>query len=478
MPIPPQSNPNQIPYQDPNRERIDEMAEQIKKLNLEVTYLRNQNSQLQAAQKGMQSNQNREFSQGQNFDRGQRNDRGFYNYRGYNQDRGYNNDRGFNNERRQNFDRGQGSGSGFDKRSPQGQNRTWNTGPNNGGVPTPLDQPANQIVNQSANQPVSQDKPPTGVYLAEAALSGWCRLHKTSQHLELECSEFQTATSIFQYEVENNVNAQEIVPSNSYDSPVLVLNHAPFPASQENVPEEPDSHEDETDQICNGDEVARLFNEEINDNGPLDQEEVHVEEVQMFQRQGLRDMPHRRPQPGGPFTTSIPPNNFSTPPDPNASNNPSFPHVSKQYLSKDRQAQAEPQKEKIVQAGKDKVEEPPKEVFIDMSEEQMASYVAEEFKKLKVNLSAFELLRFPAIRKAVLSTYDANSKTSDKPYGEHVSRTSSFQPVNTQSQTQNKTNPPPGDRGKEKDRTQVAQVDTQPTLFQGKTETPPFLISV
>lgn len=89
----------------------------------------------------------------------------------------------------------------------------------------------------------------------------------------------------------------------------------------------------------------------------------------MFQRQGLRDMPYRSPQPGGPFTTSIPPNNFSTPSDPNASNNPSYPHVPKQYLSKERQAQTDPQKEKAIQAGKDKVEESSKEISTDMSEE-------------------------------------------------------------------------------------------------------------
>lgn len=89
----------------------------------------------------------------------------------------------------------------------------------------------------------------------------------------------------------------------------------------------------------------------------------------------------------------------------------------------------------------------------------MVSYVAEEFKKLKVNLSAFELLRFPAIRKAVLGTYDANSKLLDKSSGEHVGQTSSSQPVSAQNQTQNRTNIPPGDKGKEKDKTQVAQVD-------------------
>lgn len=125
-------------------------------------------------------------------------------------------------------------------------------------------------------------------------------------------------------------------------------------------------------------------------------------------------MPHRRPQAGGPFTTSIPPNNFNIPLDPSASNNPPFPHVSRQYLSKERQAQTDPQKEKTIQVGKDKVDESSRDVPTNLSEEKMALYVAEEFKILKVNLSVFELLRSPAVRNAVLGAYDAHPVSLDK----------------------------------------------------------------
>lgn len=206
---------------------------------------------------------------------------------------------------------------------------------NNGGVPTLLDQP----INQPANHLVNQEKSPNGVYLAETALSGWCRLHKMSQHSELDCQEFQTVASIFQYEVENNAGSQEMVPSVPYDSSVLVLNYAHFPQSKENVPkEEYDQLKEEVDQVCNGDKITQLFDENlVNDNGPRDEEEAYVEEVQTFQRlvkkYDLREFPHRHPQARCPFTTSIPLNNFNTPLDPNASNNPSLPQVSRQYLS-------------------------------------------------------------------------------------------------------------------------------------------------
>lgn len=91
------------------------------------------------------------------------------------------------------------------------------------------------------DQPTNQGKPPSGVSLAEAALSGWCRLLKISQYFELDFHEFQIAVSIFQYEVENSANNQELVPSTPYDSLVLVLNHAPLPQSEENGPKEESS---------------------------------------------------------------------------------------------------------------------------------------------------------------------------------------------------------------------------------------------
>lgn len=50
----------------------------------------------------------------------------------------------------------------------------------------------------------------------------------------------------------NCVNGQEIVPSDPYDSPMLVLNHAPFLRSEENgLEEEPKEQAVKSDQVCN-----------------------------------------------------------------------------------------------------------------------------------------------------------------------------------------------------------------------------------
>lgn len=72
------------------------------------------------------------------------------------------------------------------------------------------------------------------------ALTGWCRLHNTNQHSESDCQEFQTAASIFQQKVQhanNSSSGMEIVPSNPYDISVMVVNHVPFPRSEENEEE-------------------------------------------------------------------------------------------------------------------------------------------------------------------------------------------------------------------------------------------------
>lgn len=171
----------------------------------------------------------------------------------------------------------------------------------------------------------------------------------------------------------------------------------------------------------------------MNDNGPIDEEEAYVEEVHTFhkpvKKYDLRDLPHRFPRAGGPFTTSIPLNNFSTPPDPNASNNRSYTHVSKQYLSKEGQTQMDMLKGKNVEVGKDKVVEIPREAAANLSEEKLAVYVAEELKKLKVSLSSFELLRVPTIRNAVLGAYSANSISQDKSFSESVNKASSSQSI-------------------------------------------------
>lgn len=69
-----------------------------------------------------------------------------------------------------------------------------------------------------------------------------------------------------------------------YDSQVLVLNHAPFPRGEENELEgEPSDQGSKTEQVFNGDNISQLFNEGTkNDDGPLDEEAVDVEEIQMF----------------------------------------------------------------------------------------------------------------------------------------------------------------------------------------------------
>lgn len=104
---------NQVPYSNPNKERLDELNKQVKKINVEVTYLRNQNSQLQAPQRSMHfdhNKENREPQQGKKIDRGQH------------FDRGQNFERGQSFGKK--FDRGEQGGQGFDKRQPPRKNRT------------------------------------------------------------------------------------------------------------------------------------------------------------------------------------------------------------------------------------------------------------------------------------------------------------------------------------------------------------------
>lgn len=64
--------------------------------------------------------------------------------------------------------------------------KAWNTTPNNGGVPSPLD-----------NLPPFDNRPTDEVFLVEPTLSTWCRLHNTSQHSELQSHEFHVAANIF-----------------------------------------------------------------------------------------------------------------------------------------------------------------------------------------------------------------------------------------------------------------------------------------
>lgn len=139
-------------------------------------------------------------------------------------------------------------------------------------------------------------------------------------------------------EVQNAIdsaNCRDIIPSEPYDSSYLVVNQASFPRSDYNKPEievVPTKNE-EVQEVSNEETLSHLF--DLVDNGLVDEEEPYVDEVHMFHQ---KTTPYylRNRQAGGPFTTSTPPNNFSTSPDPNANNNPGLPHVPSQYLNKDR----------------------------------------------------------------------------------------------------------------------------------------------
>lgn len=156
----------------------------------------------------------------------------------------------------------------------------------------------------------------------------------------MDCPEFQTVVEIFQVEVQNVVDGvgyRDIVPFELYDSSVLVVNQAPFPRSESNTPEKETAtpKDEEVKEVSNEDSLSQLFTSV--DNGPTDEEEPLEDEFQMFHQ---RETPYnlRNRQVGSPFTTFTLPNNFSTLPDPNASNNPGYPHVPTQYFNKNRQS--------------------------------------------------------------------------------------------------------------------------------------------
>lgn len=97
------------------------------------------------------------------------------------------------------------------------------------------------------------------------------------------------------------------------------------------------------------------------------------------------------------------PNYFNTLLDPNASNNPSLPHVPTQYFNKDRssnQPQKQPQGQPQNQLSQTQAQHTSSAIgkAFKTEIEQMDEYVIEEFKKVKISLSAFELLKVPTVR--------------------------------------------------------------------------------
>lgn len=154
---------------------MKELINQVKKRSAEVTYLKGQKNQIQNMQRSYQGKGPSGYQQdGQNFQRDNQN------YQGNNQS--------------------------FRNNNQVPQKKTWNTGPNNGTMPSPLD--SQQAVD---NHPVDK------VFLAKAALSGWCRLQNTDEHSELQCHDFQVAEDA-------PMTGYEIVLFSRYDQALVIEN--------------------------------------------------------------------------------------------------------------------------------------------------------------------------------------------------------------------------------------------------------------
>lgn len=412
------------------KDEMRELTEQMKKLSSKVTYLRNQNNQLYNSQRNQQY-----ASQGQ--------------HQGQYQNQGY-----------------------------QRPTRTWNTRPNNGGVPTPLD-----------NLPASENRPTNRVFLAEAALSNWCRLHNTNQHSELQCDEFQVAANIFHWEVENTTpqpvlppSRFEIVSSPRYDTALVLETYIPrffFPNQDENEVADP--------------------------NHPAD-----VNAFQQYQR-GIRGYynNNNKNSNSGPYTTSMPPKDTQVFPDQNASNNPNYPKASQQYASQGQSQKAQPppriltpQNQPTAATNQGSSDKPSSNIEIT----KLGQLVADEFKKIKVSLSLVELMKVSEVRDVVLGSLRERSPVQSKGTDEN-SEQSVLQgqpqkisnevrgPTNPRGATVNYAAPPefsndqPMETGfgvRARGRTQDISImnnDTLPSeptisLFTEKLEPPPFLLTL
>lgn len=127
----------------------------------------------------------------------------------------------------------------------------------------------------------------------------------------------------------------------------------------------------------------------------------------------------------------------------------------------------------------------------------MGEYVAEEFKKGKINLSAFELLKVPIVRHAlfmVINGTPSSKKTQeiptkratfDEPWQEIIiqeiigrKKDTSTNQQDGKKPTKEQTPLKTKEKSNEKDKGQVAQADPPMGLFQGKFEIPPFLTTI
>lgn len=117
------------------KEDMKELIKHLKKLSTEVTHLRNQNNQIKNMQRNSQGYQGN-----------------YQNYHVQPSNQAY-----------------QSNTQGYQSNNQGYQTRTWNIGPNNGNVSSPLENPTTW-----ENQPIEN------ILLIELALSGWCWLHNTN----------------------------------------------------------------------------------------------------------------------------------------------------------------------------------------------------------------------------------------------------------------------------------------------------------
>lgn len=180
--------------------------------------------------------------------------------------------------------------------------------------------------------------------------------------------------SIFQPKVQHassGSSGREIVPSNPYDISVMVVNHVPFPRSEENEPEEEQDKGVETGYVYSEESIVQSFRSNgENDNGPPDQEEYTTEEVQAFH------------------------------------------HVSTQYFINGGLSDAN--KGGSIESSRDELIVSSKGNYSTMTTEKIGEYVVRELKKLKVSLSAHELLKDPTIRGVVLGSLEKDMLTKQK----------------------------------------------------------------
>jgi hypothetical protein len=196
------------------------------------------------------------------------------------------------------------------------------------------------VISPLNSQAPADNRPVDRIFLAESAMSKYCRFHETDQHSELGCAEFKRASNLFQAVIDESINPEEvkvtgyeIVPSPGYDQ-CLTFEEISFPPEFEAYEEHQGSFPPANGPISevidhNGYDGSEFSFPPLGDavlvqgTGRNQTFQQPASNARFYQRNNKRN--------DGPFTSSIPPNNFNTPPHPNASNVPNPPRDAPEY---------------------------------------------------------------------------------------------------------------------------------------------------